>query len=109
AFYTEKRADLGKNVRGRAGIHALNIGGRGEGLVALFDPGVEGKRLDDLLGLLLDKLRLLAGAFAVQHAVSHRHRHAVHVLDLGNDLFRRAAKSNVASLVGESAMTPPLE
>ena len=28
AFYFEKRADLGENVRGRAGVHALNIGGQ---------------------------------------------------------------------------------
>jgi hypothetical protein len=34
---------------------------------------------------------------------------AIHVLDLGNDLFRRATKPDVASLVGESAMTTALQ
>jgi hypothetical protein len=41
--------------------------------------------------------------------VAHRHSHAVHVLDFCNDLFRGATKSDVASLVGESAVAAALE
>src|SRR6266576_1345801 len=78
-------------------------------LCRFFDSGVEGQGLHDLFDLLLNELELLAGAFRVEHSMSHRHRDAVHVLDLGNDLFRRATKPDVASLVGESAMTAALQ
>src|SRR5438876_10592497 len=74
-----------------------------------FDPGVEGQGLHDLFDLLLNQLQLLAGAFAIEHPVPHRDGDSIHVLDLGDDLLGRAAKSDVASLVGESAVAAPLE
>src|SRR5207247_1532384 len=78
-------------------------------LARFFDPGVEGHGLHDLFDLLLNKLELLACAFAVEHPVPHRNGDSIHVLDLGDDFFRRAAKADVASLVGESTVAPPLE
>ena len=44
AFYFEEGADLGKNVRGRAGIHAPQYRGGHAGVTRcpLPDPGVEG-------------------------------------------------------------------
>src|SRR6266571_1591590 len=48
-----------------------------------FDPSVEGQGLHDIFDLLLNQLQLLAGAFAIEHPV--------------------------APLVGESAVTAPLE
>src|ERR1700686_4645218 len=81
----------------------------GGGLGCLFDSGVERQGLHDLFDLLLNELELLAGTFAVEHSVTHGHRDAVHVLDLGDDLFSRATKSDITSLVGESAMAAPLE
>src|SRR3954469_12371177 len=78
-------------------------------LGAFLYPCVERERLDDLLDLLLDELELLARTFGIEHAVTHRHRNPIHVLDLGDDLFGRAAESDVASLVGESAVTAALE
>src|SRR4029079_16797321 len=71
-------------------------------LRSFFDSGVEGQGLHDLFDLLLNQLQLLAGAFAVEHAVPHGDRDAVHVLDLGDDLFGRPAKSDVSPRVGET-------
>src|SRR6476469_173026 len=39
----------------------------------------------------------------------HRNGDAIHVLDLGNDLFRRSTKTDVPSLVGESAVATALQ
>src|SRR5438128_12552688 len=78
-------------------------------LARFFDPGVEGQGLHDLFDLLLNQLEFLAGAFAIEHSVAHRDGDSIHVLDLGDDFFRRAAKSDVASLVGESAVAASLE
>src|SRR6266550_2092395 len=89
----------------RESIPSIYEGGSGR----FFYAGVEGKRLDDLFDLFLNQLQLLAGALAVEHAVAHRHCDAIHVLDLGDDLFGRATKSDVTSLVGESAVTAALE
>src|SRR5438045_8948479 len=74
-----------------------------------FYSGVEGEGLYDLFDLLLNELQLLAGAFTVEHPVTHGDRDAVHVLDLGDDLFSGATESNVSSLVGQCAETSELE
>src|SRR2546423_1478229 len=74
-----------------------------------FYARVEGEGLYDLFDLLLNELQLLAGAFTVQHPVTHGDRDAVHVLDLGDDLFSGATESNVSSLVGQSAVAAALE
>src|SRR6185295_8988748 len=78
-------------------------------LRSFFDAGVKGQGLHDLFDLLLNQLQLLTGAFAVEHTVPHGDGDAIHVLDLGDDLFGRPAKSDVATLVGESPVAAPLE
>src|SRR4051812_9936106 len=81
----------------------------GGGSGRFFYSGVERQSLDDLFDLLLNELQLLAGALAVEHSVAHGHRDAVHVLDLGDDLFGGATKSDVASLVGQCAVAATLQ
>src|SRR5450759_4940420 len=106
--FTSRRAPIWDRTCAaeRESIPPIYEGGE---LARFFDSGVEGQGLHDLFDLLLNQLELLAGAFRVEHSVSHRHRHAVHILDLGDDLFRRATKANVASLVGEGAVAASLE
>ena len=41
--------------------------------------------------------------------MAHRHRDAVHVLDLGDDLFGGATKSDIPTLIGERAVAAALE
>src|SRR5215208_3443521 len=41
--------------------------------------------------------------------MAHCYRDAVHVLDLGDDLFGGATKSDIASLVREGTVAAPLE
>src|SRR4051812_17864711 len=81
----------------------------GGGSGRFFYSGVEWQSLDDLFDLLLNELQLLAGALAVEHSVAHRDSDAVHVLDLGDDLFGGAAKPDVAPLVGQGAMAAALQ
>src|SRR4051812_40886889 len=80
-----------------------------EGLRGLFDSGVEGQGLYDLFDLLLNQLQLLAGTLAIQHSVSHGDGDAVHVLDLGDDLFGGAAKPDVAALVRKRTVAAALQ
>src|SRR5450759_1568446 len=106
--FTSRRAPIWERTCAaeRESIPPIYEGGE---LGRFFDSGVEGQGLHDIFDLLLNQLELLAGAFAVEHSVSHRHCDAIHVLDLGDDLFGRATKADVASLVGESAVAASLE